>query len=271
MNRGILIYAHNNETLDYVLLACAAAKLATTHLNYPVTLVTDANSLSTTTAEYSKYFEKVIEVDKPNNNNKRILDGSFSSFLNGNRSSAWDITPYDHTLVIDADYFVFTNKLNEYWDIDQSFMIASSANFFIDSLKGFLDDKTSGNGLPLKWATTLMFKKNKEAKIIFDLVESIKANYHYFYSLYSFDNRMYRNDIAFTIACHIARGHVTGSDYELPAINTVHTKSSIISIDADSTLKLLIQGGEPSIVTTHGIDLHFLNKRDLLVHLEKFL
>lgn len=150
-------------------------------------------------------------------------------------------------------------------------MIASSANFFIDSLKGFLDNRTSGNGLPLKWATTLMFKKDQEAKLIFDLVESIKSNYHYFYSLYNFDNRMYRNDIAFTIACHIARGHFTGSDYELPAINTAYTNSLILDISIDSKLKLLVQNGDSCIITTEGIDLHFLNKTDLMKHIGKFL
>jgi hypothetical protein len=271
MSRGILIYAHNNETLDYVSLACASAKLATTHLGYPVTLVTDSTSISTTKSTYSKYFESVILVDKPHNQNKRIVNGSISSFLNSNRSSSWDITPYDHTLVIDADYFTFTDKLNNYWDIDQSFMIAGSANFFIDSLKGFLDRKTSSHGLPLKWATTLMFKKDQESKMVFDLVDSIKSNYHYFYSLYNFDSRLYRNDIAFTIACHILRGHLTGSDYELPAINTAYSHTSIISIDTDSKLKLVIQPNNPYIFSTSGVDLHFLNKGDLMQHLEKFL
>lgn len=271
MSRGILIYAHNNETLDYVSLACASAKLASTHLGYPVTLVSDNESINSTLSSYSKYFETVVLVDKPHNQNKRIVNGSISSFLNNNRSSAWDTTPYDHTLVIDADYFTFTDKLNNYWDIDQSFMIASSANFFIDSLKGFLDNKTSSQGLPLKWATTLMFKKDQESKMVFDLVDAIKLNYHYFYSLYNFDNRIYRNDIAFTIACHILRGHLTGSDYELPAINTAYSQTSIISIDPDSKLKLLIQPHDPYILSTSGIDLHFLNKEDLMPHLGKFL
>jgi len=102
-------------------------------------------------------------------------------------------------------------------------------------------------------------------------VDSIKSNYHYFYSLYNFDNRIYRNDIAFTIACHILRGHLTGSDYELPAINTVYSQTSIISIDPDSKLKLLIQPHDPYILSTSGIDLHFLNKEDLMPHLGKFL
>lgn len=271
MSRGILIYAHNNETVDYVQLSCAAAKLAGTHLDLPVTLVTDVQSTQSTVSNYSKYFEQTVMVDQPHNQNKRIIDGVACSFLNSNRSSAWHVTPYDHTLVIDADYFVFTKKLNEYWDIDQSFMMAKSADFFVDSIKGFLDNRTSGNGLPLKWATTMMFKKNKESKMMFDLVDAIKENYHYFYSLYNFDSRMYRNDIAFTIACHMLRGHATGSDYELPTINTAIMSSSIVDIGVDSKLKLLIKHSEPCLITVEGIDLHFLNKLDLIKHLEKFL
>ena len=60
MSRGILIYAHNNETLDYVSLACASAKLASTHLGYPVTLVSDNESINSTSSSYSKYFETVL-------------------------------------------------------------------------------------------------------------------------------------------------------------------------------------------------------------------
>jgi hypothetical protein len=57
----------------------------------------------------------------------------------------------------------------------------------------------------------------------------------------------------------------------LPAINTAYSQTSIISIDPDSKLKLLIQPNDPYILTTNSIDLHFLNKEDLMQHLGKFL
>ncbi len=153
MNRGILIYAHNNENINYVDLAKTSAKLSKKYLGYSVSLITDSQSLES--LDDLSIFDNLIITEKPTSNNKRFSNGKRVSFLNYNRSTAWDLTPYDHTLMIDADYFVFTDKLNEFWDIDQSFLISSGSNFFLEENTGYLDKFVSFQGIPMKWATTI--------------------------------------------------------------------------------------------------------------------
>ena len=41
MTRGVLIFAQNNSDIDYVQIAIFSAKQVKTHLNVPVTLVTE--------------------------------------------------------------------------------------------------------------------------------------------------------------------------------------------------------------------------------------
>jgi hypothetical protein len=266
MNRGILIYAHNNEIINYVELAKVSAKLAKEQLNYPVSLISDSESLSSVTDV--TIFDKIITIEKPELSNKRSSNGKISSFLNSNRNTAWDLTPYDHTLIIDADYFVFTNKLNEYWDIDQSFLISPGSNFFLESNSGYLDKYVSYQGIPMKWATTIMFKKNNESKLYFDLVNIIRQEYLYFNLLYNFNPRLYRNDIAFSIADHILNGHLSASIYYLPTINSVAVNSKILHIDKNFGVKILFDvDKDPYVIDIKNSDVHFMNKEDLIKHI----
>ncbi len=262
MDRGILIYAHNNETIDYVSLATVSAKLAKKNLGYPVSLATDSESILS--LKDQSVFEKVIILEKPHNNGKRKLNNSVVSFLNYNRNTAWDITPYDQTLLIDADYFVFTSKLNEFWSVDQSFIISNSTNFFIENKSGYLDRYISFQGIPMKWATTILFTKNTESKLYFDLVEYIKKEYQYFSLLYKFNPRMYRNDIAFSIADHIINGHIVTDRYTLPTINALLPENKIIKLDSNSCKFLISDSSDSYVVDIKKSDIHFMNKEDLL-------
>jgi hypothetical protein len=270
-SKGILIYAHNNELIDYIKLAAVSSQLATHHLNLPVSLVTDTLSLNNTAVlDIKNYFEHIILVDSPNITNKRIVNNTICSFLNSNRSSAWNLTPYDQTLLIDADYFIFTNKLNQYWNIDQSFLISSGVDYFVDDYLGIGDQYIDETSIPMRWATTLMFTKNQESKLLFDLVSFIKDNQPYYSSLYGFDTRMFRNDIAFSIACHILNGLLSIDNYMLPKIKTIRSQSKILNLKKNSVVKAVLTESQPIIIESTNNDVHFLNKLDLLTHLGNF-
>lgn len=272
MNKGILIFAHNNETIDYLKIAAVSGKLASKNLKLPVSLVTDNVSLNKTEVLNIKdYFDQIILTDLPDFKNKRIIEDKLCSFLNLNRSSAWDLTPYDQTLLIDADYFIFTDKLNQYWDIDQSFLIAEGVDYFHEKMLGINDSHVSEKSIPLRWATTLLFKKNKESKLLFDLVSFIKENQDYYSNLYHFNTRMYRNDIAFSIACHMLNGYMQIDEYMLPKVKTVRSKSKILSMTQESTVQFILTESDPLVIMSKNEDIHFLNKVDLLENVGEFL
>lgn len=272
MNRGIIIFAHNNENIDYVKLSIVSAKLASKNLKLPVSLISDEKSISRYDInELKKSFDNIIISDIPKSTNKRILDNSIVSFLNFNRFTSWDLTPYDHTLIIDADYFIFTDKLNQYWDMDQSLMISAGVDYFSDSFLGRGDVMVSDISIPLRWATTVMFKRNQESKLFFNLVEFVKENYIFYSNLYSFDSRMYRNDVAFSIAEHIMNGHMNINIYRLPCVKTLRSTAKILKLKKDSYLKFLLTEPENLILEIRNTDIHFLNKSDLMKNMEEFL
>lgn len=275
MSTGVLIFAHNSREVDYAQLAIIAGGLAKNNLSVPASLVTDQSTVdwlmdSAQLAAAKKVFENLIVVNRPViDNTRRLNDGTDSKtvpFINANRSSAWDLTPYDRTLLIDSDYLMFSNTLAEYWNYDSSFMISPSMNDVRGDRKGVLDSWVSDEGVPLHWATTIMFTKNQESKLYFDLVKSIKENYQTYAEIYRFDSRTYRNDIAFSIAKHIIDGFETLPDHNLPAILTAQDKDLIASVN-ESGLTMLIQDTVSQNMTLAKFanrDIHVMNKQAIV-------
>jgi hypothetical protein len=275
MNCGVLIFAHNSRDLDYALMSIVAGSLAKYHLNVPVSLVTDRSTIDwlKESDQYSKaesLFDQIIIVNRPSTDNiRRLNDGAESKtvpFINANRSSAWDLTPYDRTLLIDSDYLIFSDALSEYWNYDSSFMISDAMNDLRGDRKGVLDSWVSDEGIPLYWATNIMFTKNQESKLYFDLVRSIKENYQTFAEIYRFDSRIYRNDIAFSIAKHIVEGFVTTQTQNLPPILTAQDKDLIAAVHK-SGLTMLIQdtlSNNMILGNFSNRDIHVMNKQAIV-------
>jgi hypothetical protein len=276
MNKGILIFAHNSREVDYILTAVVAATLAKKYLNVPVSLVTDETTLdwAKTSEIYSKVnatFDKIILVEKPMSDNVRVLnDGALSSklvpFVNANRADAYSLTPYDRTLLIDSDFLIFSNNLSNYWDIDSSLLISPAMNDIRGDRIGILDKWVSDEGIPLLWATTVMFTKNTESKLFFDLVSHIKQNYNTYSLIYRFNPKTFRNDIAFSIAKHMLDGFETTSA-GLPPILTSLDTDIVYSITPDS-VKILVEDpknqGSKTICNIVSRDIHIMNKEAIV-------
>lgn len=281
MTQGLLIYAHNSRDLDYAKLALLAGGLAKKNLNRPVSLVTDSSTLAWMRDSEiydlsNDVFEKIIVTEKPDQNNKRNLHDGYDKkvvpFLNTNRSSAYDLSPYDQTLLIDSDFLIMSDTLNNYWS-DNPFPIISSA--FRDACdvdrRGYHDRYTSDTGVKLYWATTLMFNKTAEAKTMFDLVSYIRQNYQYYSDLFRFHPGIYRNDIAFSIARHIMYGFQTEETEELPPVLSCVDKDILQSVDESGKLKILFSVNNESnyvLGSFTGVDLHIMNKQSIIRNYE---
>ena len=106
MSRGVLLFAHNNSEIDYAKLAVYAAQRAKKFLQVPVSVVTDNKSIFDNVD--ADVFDNIIELsDKLTVNHKYFADGSNKNvhtvWNNTSRYSAYSLTPYDDTLVIDVD------------------------------------------------------------------------------------------------------------------------------------------------------------------------
>ena len=279
MKRGVLIIAHNSRQVDYAKTAIIAGGFAQKNLGLPVSLVTDESTLnwikeSGMFETATRIFDKIIKTERPTINNYRILNDGLQAnnvpFINATRSSAYELTPYDQTLLIDSDFLIMTSTLNQYWDTEYSILISESMNDLIGNRVGVLDKWTSETGVQLFWATTVMFTKNKTSETFFNLVEYIKENYNFYSDLFRFDPRQYRNDISFSVALHLMNGFEKPSK-SLPPILTAQGKDILESIGKDHSLKILANVGDNFVLSSvKDRDIHIMNKQSLIRHYDAF-
>lgn len=283
MTRGGLIFAHNSRDVDYALLAVISGGLAKKHLGIPLTLITDMSTVawmkeSQIWDQANSVFERITTVERPiTDNTRRLSDGKESKtvpFINADRATAWDLTPYDRTLLLDCDYLIFSNQLNNYWDIDESLLISKSMNDIRGDRASFLDKNVSETGVHLFWATNVMFTKNQESKNFFDFVKYIRDNYNQYADIYRFDPRQFRNDIAFSVAKHFLDGFETNLQNTLPSILTVIDKDMLYDVKGEKLLFLIadnLNEDKFNACSIKGQDVHVMNKQSIVRNKEKLL
>jgi len=278
MKNGCLLFAHNGN-IDYGSQAILAAALVRKYLDVPVSLVSDKETINDINSKFKNLpFDSIIEIEKPNNVNQRRLydreskDYKVFNFINGNRHSAYDLTPYDRTLVIDTDFLVFSDSLSNYWNSDDFFITPGMLSLQDDSIDP-KEHKVGPYSIDMVWATNIIFSKNQETKIFFDLIEFIKQEYYYYSSLYEFHPGQYRNDFVFSIACHIMSGH--GLDpwhKELPVPLFFDDRCEILKIKDSGDILFLIENQDKHILAKSSQqDVHIMNKSSLLDNLDQLL
>jgi hypothetical protein len=185
-SRGILAFAYNVESIDYVSIANKTLSMASKKLNLPYTLITN------------KEFANQIY-----NTRYDIDTNNFIQWKNVGRHHAYELSPYDETLVIDVDYLILDNNLNKIFNTEWDYLLARDSI----ALTTTWPDTMGSNSLPYVWATVFAFRKTSKAKIYFDLVGRIQRNYAYYCALFNVEARNFRNDYAFAMADIVLNGY----------------------------------------------------------------
>ena len=208
MTTGVVFFAHNTESIDYVRIAEWNAKNVQRHLNLPVTLIT-----STPTDSF--VFDNVIVVDKPDGDIRHFQDQAVNNtWRNRGRADVYELTPYDTTLLLDVDYIVASDQLKILLDDPRDFICPTQA---YEATQTHNDLNTLGQyKFPMAWATVIKFNKTAEAKLIFDTMRMIQNNYRHYSELYSFPVKPFRNDFALSIALTMLSGHLVTERYSAP-------------------------------------------------------
>jgi hypothetical protein len=188
-SRGIVAFAVNTEVTDYVSIATQTLQVASRVLNLPYTLITNTGH----TESNQRY-----DIDRD----------QFVIWNNFNRYSVYEASPYYETLVIDADYLILDNNLDEIFNIEWDYLLQRNSH----ALTQHWPNDMGPNSLPFVWATVFAFRKTIKAKMFFDLVKKIQNNYGYYHSLFNLRERNYRNDYAFAIADYILNGYTIGTN-----------------------------------------------------------
>jgi len=274
MSRGVLLVANNNKSIDYILQACFLASTIKKHLKLPVTLVTDTpEKVKTVYSIYESLFDAVIEhIPATEYTIKTYSDGLFTDkqleFKNSSRSSVFDLTPYDETIVLDTDMLLFTDDFLKCFEQKHDLLMYKHA-FDLASTNSSKDFKfISDNSVDFYWATCVFFRKTKENKIFFDLIKHIQENWNHYRLLYQISSGVFRNDFAFSIAIHIMNGMSSGDFVkEFPGRLLYATdKSELVEITDDSALLLLENPnriGHYTPMKVKNTNIHFMNKFSL--------
>tara|TARA_Y100001972_G_C7658055_1_gene331564 strand:+ start:657 stop:1556 length:900 start_codon:yes stop_codon:yes gene_type:complete len=278
-SRGILMFAHNNDEIDYFRLAVVNSLLIQKHLGIKdITVVTDSHSLSYAQEEMgedvvNKAINNIVLNEKDRNfkraNIRVYKDTSHTaknlSFYNVNRCDAYDISPYDETILIDADYLILSNTLNQCWGHNEELMMNWKWQDVMFERKFDSLDRLNDLGITMYWATVVYFKKTPYAESFFNTVKHVKDNSQFYRDLYQWKGKLYRNDYSFSVAAHTMSGFVDKGISQLPTtLYKTFDTDDVHSALSDDTLLLLLEKpkspGDFMLTKWSGVDLHVMNK-----------
>ena len=198
MTKGVLLFCFDTAEVPYhkILERCVA--LIKKNLQLEITVVTNFETYKNLKPlGFVNY--KFIE---PELGNTKLG----KDWRNVDRHLAYELSPYDVTLVMDIDYFSFTDNLRKFLDTDYDFLITKTA-FDLTNRNTF--DQRRWSMIDMVWATVFIFRKGKKSKRIFDTLKYVKQYYRYFLDLYRIYDKQFRNDYAFAIALEQANGFIT--------------------------------------------------------------
>jgi hypothetical protein len=190
-SRGILAFAYNTPTTNYEEIAHQTLTVASRRLDLPYTLITEAT------------------VPCAVDNTRYDIDlEQFVQWRNQGRYLAYELSPYNETIVIDVDYLILDQNLLEIFKQPWDYLLQRNSHALTQSWPTTMGP----NSLPYIWATVFAFRKTARAKQFFNLVERIQKNYGYYRLLFNMQERNYRNDYAFAVADTILNGYVIGTN-----------------------------------------------------------
>lgn len=261
MKRGIVLIAQNTEEIDYVSIAKFTAHRAKKFLNCDVTLITNQ--------EIDNHpFNQVIVTESLYQQKRVDSKGNFTPWKNFDRYKVYELSPYDHTLLLDIDYIINSDQLNKLWELDNDFLCHEKSKT-ISRFNLDFENYIGQYKLQMLWATVVMFKKSDFSKAVFDMWHMIQQNYIYYAGLYKFNNQLFRNDYALTIALNTVSGHLGYEDniIKWPLLNSFSdvdvTKLNETEFEFNYQ-KVVSNSMRPYKLSIKNTDFHCMNKFKLL-------
>ena len=255
MTTGAVIFAVGGDSaIDYAAMAAWSAPRIQRHLGLSTTLITDQDITD-------PVFDKVIQINSVPSERTRWFDDLDQSvpWNNLDRCDAFDLTPYDCTLLLDADYVVNSGLLRTV--VDQDRFWCHRYAYAVGT--GEALDYFGRHQHPMYWATVMVFGRNAESAWIFDSMRMIRDNWQHYRDLYHIDNALFRNDYALSIALPLVNGHVQPNVPMSDAMINVLPEHQLEQIDKDTFDVVFGPREHRKRCTLHQQDFHAMCKRDL--------
>jgi hypothetical protein len=243
MTTGAVIFARNNERIDYVAMAKWSAQNIKRHLGIDTHIVTDDTRMDS--------------------GSRHFADAGTVTWHNTNRMDAYRLSPWDRTLVLDADYVVASDQLRSVLDSDQDFLAHRWA-YDVTGLNDFQGLNYFGNvRMPMWWATVMVFNRSKQAELIFDAMTMIRNNWTHYRNIYKNTSTTYRNDHALSIALLVVNGHTLDHPGIPWSLATVTPEHKLTQLSADQYRVDFVNSENKSRWTEIRQDFHAMGKQQL--------
>lgn len=173
MSKGFLILAQNGKH-DYVRMAYALT-LSLWNSQKKINNVSIIVNKNEKIYPYGDVFDKIIEMDDPKTDWK--VD---------NKWCYYQVTPYDETIVLDAD-MLFFHDISLWW----KFLSENYDITFTTTVKNYRSEDKNimkyrevfvNNNLPNIYTTMFYFKKTKKVERYFKYLKIMFENWEYFYN-----------------------------------------------------------------------------------------
>ena len=267
-NKGVLLFANNNSDFNYVKQAVIAATLAKYYLKVPVALITNKDELT----DDVSIFDHVVDYKSTAEANIRpfYIDGKPKQIQwhNLDRLLAYDLSPFDETILIDTDYLIQNDVLGQVWGNNNP-MLMNTGTRVPAGAQEHVGEKVIADGFPLvHWFTVMYFKKCKEALQWFEFAKFVKENHNFYKKMFRSPYYYYRNDITAAITSHILGGFEDGYMKPLPVrqINS-YPPESILQIGIG---KIVLSTDEHPVLLKD-TNVHVVNKGEIEKHYDRFL
>jgi len=259
MTTGALMFAFDTPGIDYMAMAAWNAQRIRKHLGIPVAVVTNH------VGRHQQAFDRVILCDPQGTDTRYFEDLDRTvTWHNAGRPEAWDLTPWDRTLLLDTDYVIDSAELA--WPLDQtsSDILAFRQATDITGMTHTKELNRFGRyHMPMWWATVVIFNRSTTARWVFDSMKMVRNNWQHYRDLYGIDRKTYRNDHALTIALGILDGH-TDSVRAIPWTMSTVMPGHLLTKDGDYfRAEWCNQSGKRDYVLWHRMDFHAMGKAHL--------
>ena len=244
MTKGILLFCFDTKHTQYHKILEKCVHLIRKNLKLEITVVTN--------------FETYKKLKPLGFINYKFIDPELGNskigkeWKNVDRHLAYELSPYDTTLVIDIDYFCYTDNLLQFMDTKYDFLIPTEA---YDLTQRNTFNQRVWSMIPMVWATVFVFRKTKKAKQIFDMIKYVKKYYYYFNAMYRIFGKNFRNDYVFAIALQQLNGFVDYDTFPF-ALSTLPPDCKVVKL---SDSGIVWQCGDKIDWIEHQ-DVHILNK-----------
>ena len=280
------MFAYNNDQIDYIRLALLASLSAKKYMdNSNVALLTDIGTVNWMEQSLPKdlvirAFDHIIVEDVKHETNIRThYDSPWNQFQaqfsNTNKHSVFHKTPFKRSLLIDVDYIIGNDTLDNVFNTDASVSMFGDAMDLRGAEPHHFEQHLHPLGIKMWWSTAIYWQQNEDARLLFDIWEHVKDSYEFYKFTYKFPGHLFRTDYAVSIANHLMGGQ-TGEDWITRISNQpmryMDGKDDLALVDDKGWLFLSNDRNETwknVPVRMSGENVHFMNKRALLRNWEK--